>query len=348
MADEQFYTILTNIGKAKIANAGMLGKSVILEKIQAGDGGGNYYNPTEDQTALKNKVWEGNINAFDNDENNPNWIIATACIPGSIGGFTVREMGLIDNEGDMIAVCKSPETYKPKVDNGAMKDLYLKFIIEVSNVEKVTLVVDPTAIFLTKKDEEKILTNINKLDTKIDTTKTELTSNIETTKTELNTRIDTENEKQNIKIDQLIAGGSNVASTQIITIDDWVEDAENGFKATVTHSLLTQRIVVNIIDATTKTRSELNVYVINGNAETHFINATVDDNRVSEMTTYSSKKIEDSISSIQLIDTSISITDANDRFTSDKLDGVLEEIMVEISGQRTKGITIVNNLIDMI
>ncbi|HBG2457703.1 phage tail protein [Clostridioides difficile] len=189
MADEQFYTILTNIGKAKIANAGMLGKSVVLEKIQAGDGGGSYYNPTEDQTALKNKVWEGNINAFDKDENNPNWIIATACVPGSIGGFTVREMALIDNEGDMIAVCKSPETYKPKVGNGAMKDLYLKFIIEVSNVEKVTLVVDPTAIFLTKKDEEKILTNINKLDTKIDTTKTELTSNIETTKTELNGKI---------------------------------------------------------------------------------------------------------------------------------------------------------------
>ncbi|MDI3114961.1 hypothetical protein QJK47_04770 [Clostridioides difficile] len=135
----------------------------------------------------------------------------------------------------------------------------------------------------------------------------------------LNNKIDTENEKQNIKIDQLIAGGSNVASTQIITIDDWVEDAENGFKATVTHSLLTQRIVVNIIDATTKenvvtnfkiiddntieirseTRSELNVYVINGNAETHFINATVDDNRVSEMTTYSSKKIEDRLVNIE-------------------------------------------------
>ncbi|UDN56910.1 phage tail protein [Clostridioides sp. ES-S-0010-02] len=189
MADEQFYTILTNIGKAKIANAGMLGKSVVLEKIQAGDRGGSYYNPTEDQTALKNKVWEGNINAFDKDENNPNWIIATACVPGSIGGFTVREMALIDNEGDMIAICKSPETYKPKVGNGAMKDLYLKFIIEVSNVEKVTLIVDPTAIFSTKKDEEKILTNINTLDTKIDTTKTELTSNIETAKTELNNKI---------------------------------------------------------------------------------------------------------------------------------------------------------------
>ncbi|MCP8650277.1 phage tail protein, partial [Clostridioides difficile] len=151
-------------------------------------------------------------------------------------------------------------------------------------------------------------TKIGTVNTKIDTTKTELTSNIETAKTELNT-----------KIDQLIAGGSNVAYTQRVAIDDWVEDAESGFKATVTHSLLTHRIVVNIIDATTKenivpnfkivddnsieirseVKVELNVYVINGNAETHFINATVDDNRVSEMTTYSSKKIEDRLVNIE-------------------------------------------------
>ncbi|WP_262803458.1 hypothetical protein [Clostridioides difficile] len=146
-----------------------------------------------------------------------------------------------------------------------------------------------------------------------------LNNKIDTTKTELNTRIDTENEKQNIKIDQLIAGGSNVASTQTITIDDWEEDAENGFKANVIHGLLTQRIVVNIIDATTKenvvtnfkiiddnsievrseVKVELNVYVINGNAQTSLINATVDDNRVSEMTTYSSKKIEDRLINIE-------------------------------------------------
>ncbi|MDC2934739.1 hypothetical protein POL74_13305 [Clostridioides difficile] len=132
-------------------------------------------------------------------------------------------------------------------------------------------------------------------------------TNIETAKTELNT-----------KIDQLIAGGSNVVSTQTITIDDWIDNQEGGFKATVTHSLLTQRITVSIIDATTKdnvvpdftiiddnsievrsgVKVELNVYVINGNAETHFINATVDDNRVSEMTTYSSKKIHEEIGKV--------------------------------------------------
>ncbi|HBG0292977.1 TPA: phage tail protein, partial [Clostridioides difficile] len=283
-------------------------------------------------------------------------------------GFMIREIGYLDDENNLIAISKYKECYKPSIEQGAVVDMKVKTVLIVSNVNNIELKIDPTIIFATLKDIQDLETKIGTVNTKIDTTKTELKSNIETAKTELNTRIDTENEKQNIKIDNIIAGGSNVASTQIITIDDWVEDAENGFKATVTHSLLTQRIVVNIIDATTKenvvtnfkiiddnsieirseVKVELNVYVINGNAETHFINATVDDNRVSEMTTYSSKKIEDSISSIQLIDTSISITDANDRFTSDKLDGVLEEIMVEISGQRTKGITIVNNLIDMI
>ncbi|HBF5466091.1 TPA: hypothetical protein STY79_003029 [Clostridioides difficile] len=155
---------------------------------------------------------------------------------------------------------------------------------------------------------EEVVKKIKNVPNNTNTEIEKVNTNIETAKTELNT-----------KIDQLIAGGSNVASTQTITIDDWMEDAESGFKATVTHSLLTQRIVVNIIDATTKenvvtnfkitddnsieirseVKVELNVYVINGNAETHFINATVDDNRVSEMTTYSSKKIEDRLVNIE-------------------------------------------------
>ncbi|HBG7261518.1 TPA: phage tail protein, partial [Clostridioides difficile] len=223
------------------------------------------------------------------DETAPNCIILESLIPSSVGGFMIREIGYLDDENNLIAISKYKECYKPSIEQGAVVDMKVKTVLIVSNVNNIELKIDPTIIFATLKD-------IQDLETKIDTTKTELTSNIETAKTELNTRIDTENEKQNIKIDQLIAGGSNVAYTQRVAIDDWVEDAENGFKATVTHSLLTQRIVVNIIDVTTKenvvtnfkiiddnsieirseTRSELNVYVINGNAETHFINATVD------------------------------------------------------------------------
>nr|AOY11767.1 fused tail fiber protein [synthetic construct] len=308
--EEKFYIILTKIGREKIANATALGELVGLTKFQVGDSNGEYYEPTEEQTALKNVVWEGNINSLRIDEKNPNWIVIETILPGTVGGFMIREAAVLDNENNIIAIGKYPETYKPRAEDGSIKDLVVKMILQLSNTSNVTLEVDPTLVFVTQKDIQDLETKIGTVNTKIDTTKTELTNNLETAKTELNTRIDTENEKQNIKIDQLIAGGSNVASTQTITIDDWVEDAENGFKATVTHSLLTQRIVVNIIDVTTKenavtnfkiiddnsievrseTRSELNVYVINGNAETHFINATVDDNRVSEMTTYSSKK----------------------------------------------------------
>ncbi|HFL2566910.1 TPA: phage tail protein [Clostridioides difficile] len=306
MAEQKYYTLLTTIGKASIANATALGNKVDLVKLQLGDGAGTEYNPTEEQTSLKNVVWEGSVNNVKIDEENPNWIVIETVIPGSVGGFMIREVGIFDSKEQLIAVSKYPETYKPTADSGSVKDLVIKIILVVSNTSSVNLKVDPTVILATLKD-------IQDLNTKIDTTKTELTNNLETAKTELSAKIDTENEKQNIKIDQLIAGGSNVAYTQRVAIDDWVEDAESGFKSTVTHSLLTQRIVVNIIDATTKenvvtnfkivddnsieirseTRSELNVYVINGNAETHFINATVDDNRVSEMTTYSSKKIED-------------------------------------------------------
>nr|AOY11790.1 fused tail fiber protein [synthetic construct] len=306
--EEKFYIILTKIGREKIANATALGELVGLTKFQVGDSNGEYYEPTEEQTALKNVVWEGNINSLRIDEKNPNWIVIETILPGTVGGFMIREAAVLDNENNIIAIGKYPETYKPRAEDGSIKDLVVKMILQLSNTSNVTLEVDPTLVFVTQKDIQDLETKIGTVNTKIDTTKTELTSNIETAKTELNT-----------KIDQLIAGGSNVAYTQRVAIDDWVEDAESGFKATVTHSLLTHRIVVNIIDATTKenivpnfkivddnsieirseVKVELNVYVINGNAETHFINATVDDNRVSEMTTYSSKKIEDRLVNIE-------------------------------------------------
>ncbi|MDV9574545.1 phage tail protein [Clostridioides difficile] len=306
--DKSYYTIITDVGKAKIANASVTGNKVGFVKIQLGDGGGSEYTPTESQTALKNVVWEGNIGNTTTDETAPNCIILESLIPSSVGGFMIREIGYLDDENNLIAISKYKECYKPSIEQGAVVDMKVKTVLIVSNVNNIELKIDPTIIFATLKDIQDLETKIGTVNTKIDTTKTELTSNIETAKTELNT-----------KIDQLIAGGSNVAYTQRVAIDDWVEDAESGFKATVTHSLLTHRIVVNIIDATTKenivpnfkivddnsieirseVKVELNVYVINGNAETHFINATVDDNRVSEMTTYSSKKIEDRLVNIE-------------------------------------------------
>ena len=71
---EKFYSILTEIGQAKVANAIAIGNKINFAKMKVGDGGGSYYDPTENQTELKNVVWEGNINQVSEDDDNPNWI----------------------------------------------------------------------------------------------------------------------------------------------------------------------------------------------------------------------------------------------------------------------------------
>lgn len=149
---EQFYTILTKVGKAKIANSTALGTKLNLVKFQLGDANGIYYNPTEDQNQLKNKVWEGNISSITVDKENPNWIIIQTLLPSSIGGFMIREAAVIDEDNDIIAIGKYPETYKPVAENGSTKDLVIKMILEISNSKSVTLKIDPTIILTTKKD----------------------------------------------------------------------------------------------------------------------------------------------------------------------------------------------------
>lgn len=152
MADEQFYTILTNVGKAKVANAALLSSNVALKTLKVGDGNGAYYNPTEEQKDLKNVVYTCNVGSVSVDKDNPNWIVAETIIPGNIGGFTIREIGLFDVDGDMIAIGKYPETYKPVVANGASKDLNVRTIFEVSNAASVNLSINPSIIIATKED----------------------------------------------------------------------------------------------------------------------------------------------------------------------------------------------------
>ena len=152
---EQFYTILTNVGKAKIANAVALGNTVQITQIAAGDGNGSYYNPSETQTALVNEVWRGNVSRVDTDPSNPNWVIVEAVVPPDQGGFYIREVGVFDSAGDLIAVGKYPETYKPTfTNNNAGKDLVIRCILEVSNASVVELKVDPATVIATVQGVE--------------------------------------------------------------------------------------------------------------------------------------------------------------------------------------------------
>ncbi|MEJ4024255.1 phage tail protein [Clostridioides difficile] len=171
MTEQQYFTLITDIGKAAIANASITGEKVDFAKIKVGDGGGSSYTPNESQTALKNVVWESTLEHAQGDKDNPNWVVIQKFIPGDVGGFEIREVGLFDSKDQLLAVSSYPTTYKPKADSGTVKELLIKVILVVSNVANINLKVDPTVILATLKD-------LQDLDSKIDTTKTELNNKI--------------------------------------------------------------------------------------------------------------------------------------------------------------------------
>lgn len=147
---QNYYTILTNTGKGKIANAIATGIPVSLTHFAVGDGSGNEYDPTENQTILKNEVYRNSLNSINTNEDTANQIICEGYITSSIGGFSVVEVGIFDSDGDMIAIGKYPKTYKPTLDEGAGKDLYVKIIIEVSNTSSIVLKIDPSIVLASK------------------------------------------------------------------------------------------------------------------------------------------------------------------------------------------------------
>ncbi|MFB5777344.1 phage tail protein [Clostridioides difficile] len=244
MAEQQYFTLVTDVGKAAIANASITGEKVDFAKIKVGDGGGSSYTPTESQTALKNVVWESTLEHAQADKDNPNWVVIQKFIPGDVGGFEIREVGLFDSKDQLLAISSYPTTYKPTVDSGTVKELLIKVILVVSNVANINLKVDPTVILATLKDIQDLETKIGTVNTKIDTTKTELTSNIETAKTELNNKIGdttqlTTTDKTNI-VSALNEVKTSVDSIEITAEKTTIKDTDNLFESDNVEEALNQ------------------------------------------------------------------------------------------------------------
>ena len=107
--DRKYKTLVTDIGKEKMTNAILNGKKVNVVMAAVGDGGGSYYLPTADMTALVHEVWRGAIASKEINSKSSNMVDVKFVLPGTVGGFTAREAALIDDEGDMIAVCNLPD-----------------------------------------------------------------------------------------------------------------------------------------------------------------------------------------------------------------------------------------------
>lgn len=175
--EEKFFSLITEIGKQKITTAVALGKKVELTNLCVGDGDGGYYDISESQTALKNQVWEGGLTKVVVGQQNKNEILAEAYIPTDVGGFYIREAGIKDKDGDLIAIAKHPETFKPIGEFGAYKDITIRMILSFSNAANVVLKVDPSIVVATQKDLQDLIGNIHQM---IDTTAFEKIENKDT------------------------------------------------------------------------------------------------------------------------------------------------------------------------
>ena len=147
----KYYALLTNLGAAKLANAAALGTKLQITQMAVGDGGGALPTPNATQTALKSEKRRAALNTLSVDAANSSQIIAEQVIPESEGGFWIREIGLLDADGALIAVANCPETYKPQLQEGSGRTQTVRMILIVNSTEAVTLKVDPSVVLATRK-----------------------------------------------------------------------------------------------------------------------------------------------------------------------------------------------------
>lgn len=147
----KYYALLTDLGAAKLANAAALGTKLQITQMAVGDGGGTLPTPNGSQTALIAEKRRAALNSLSVDAANSSQIIAEQIIPEAEGGFWIREIGLYDADGVLIAVANCPETYKPLLQEGSGRTQTVRMILIVTSTDAVTLKIDPSVVLATRK-----------------------------------------------------------------------------------------------------------------------------------------------------------------------------------------------------
>ncbi|WOH61901.1 phage tail protein [Bradyrhizobium sp. BWC-3-1] len=153
-----FKTIHTSYGLGRIASAEATGTPINLTHMAVGDGNGNPTTPTPGQTGLVRELYRHAVNRVYQDPDDPLLFTAELVVPADVGGFTVRECGIFDQDGGLFAVSNIPDTYKPTDEEGAFSDMVVRLQFKVANADVITLQVDPNVAVAT---QTWIINNIN-------------------------------------------------------------------------------------------------------------------------------------------------------------------------------------------
>ncbi|KAA1062788.1 phage tail protein [Enterobacter mori] len=147
----KYKTVITKAGAEKLAAATVPnGKKVNFTAMAVGDGGGTLPVPDPNQTKLVKEVWRHTLNKISQDRKNKNYVVAELLIPPETGGFWMRELGLYDDTGTLIAVGNMAESYKPALAEGSGRAQTVRMVIMVSDIESVELTIDTSTVMATQ------------------------------------------------------------------------------------------------------------------------------------------------------------------------------------------------------
>lgn len=172
-ANSQFLAILTNVGRAKQANADALGIAWKITEMGVGDGNPNGLAdppnpvPSATQTRLLNEWRRKPLNQLRIDPVNTAVIIAEQIIPADEGGKWIREIGLYDADGDLVAVANCAPSFKPLLSQGSGRTQVVRMNFIVSSTGNITLKIDPAVVLATREYvDSRLLEELGKLDMK--------------------------------------------------------------------------------------------------------------------------------------------------------------------------------------
>jgi phage-related tail fiber protein len=145
-----FSTIHTTIGLQRIAQAEATGTPINLVEMAVGDGNGNTFTTSEGMTGLVRECYRAAVNRVFQDPDNPQKFTAELIVPASVGGFTIREIGIFDSDGSLFAVANTPDAYKPTSSEGAYSDGAYRMEFMAANASVITLQIDPNVAVATQ------------------------------------------------------------------------------------------------------------------------------------------------------------------------------------------------------
>ncbi|TXE33255.1 hypothetical protein FOT62_13875 [Serratia marcescens] len=147
----KYFALLTNVGAAKLANAAALGEKLDITAMAVGDANGTEPTPDPAQTKLVHERRRAPLNSLRVDPNNASQVIAEQVLAETVGGWWVREIGLYDTNGDLVAVGNCPPSYRPLMTEGSGREQIIRMILIVSSTAAVELKIDPSVVLATRE-----------------------------------------------------------------------------------------------------------------------------------------------------------------------------------------------------